>query len=72
MGSYTLSLKTSSSKSHPRFKYYMGNGNIEDLVSFSKTPAGRMDKRIKEEAEALLYLELQRTQANENKISNIK
>ena len=41
----------------------MGTGDIEDLVSFSKTPAGRMEKRIKEEAVALLYLEFQRTQA---------
>ena len=44
IGGYTSSLKTSSSKSHPRFKYYMGTDDIEDLVSFSKTPAGRMEK----------------------------
>ena len=61
--SYMSSFKMSSSKSHPGFKYYMGTDDIEDLVSFSKTPAGRMEKRIKEEAEALLHLELQRTQA---------
>ena len=43
----------------------MGTDNIEDLVSFSKTPAGRMEKRIKQEADALLYLELQRSQAED-------
>ena len=41
----------------------MGTDNIEDLVSFSKTPAGRMEKIIKEGAKALLHLELQRIQA---------
>ena len=54
-----------SPKSHPHFKYYMGTDDIEDLVSFSKTPAGRMEKRIKQEAEALRYLELQRSQAKD-------
>ena len=41
----------------------MGIDDIEELILFSKTPAGRMEKRIKEEAEALLHLELQRIQA---------
>ena len=41
----------------------MGTNDKENLVSFSKTPAGRMEKRIKEEAEALLHFYLQRTQA---------
>ena len=41
----------------------MGTDDIEELALFSKTPAGRMEKRVKEEAEALLYLELQRSQA---------
>ena len=38
------SLKKSSPKSHLRFKYYMGTDEIEDLVSLSNTPTGRMEK----------------------------
>ena len=43
----------------------MGTDEIEDLVSLSNTPAGRMEKRRKQEAEALLYLELLRNQAED-------
>ena len=41
----------------------MGTDDIEELLPFSKTLAGRMGKRIKEEEDALLHLELQRIQA---------
>ena len=41
----------------------MGTDDIEDLVPFSETPARKMEKRVKEKAETLLYLELQRNQA---------
>ena len=63
IGGYTSSLKMSPCNPHPRFKFYVGTDNIEDLIPFSKTPTGKMEKRVKEEAEMLLNLELQRSQA---------
>ena len=58
-------LKTSSPKSHPRFKYYMGTNEIEDFVSLSNTSTGRMEERRKQETEALLYLELLRNEVED-------
>ena len=64
IGGYTSSLKMSSYKPHPWFKFYVGTNDPEDLILFSKrSTIDKMEKRVKEEAEMLLKLELQRSQA---------
>ena len=63
IGGHPSSLKTSSCNPWPRYKFYIGTDNPEDLYPFSKKPAtSQMEKMVQAEAEMFTNLEMKRNQ----------